>query len=241
MKHICFVFLIYVHITITIQKPVTESHMDSNNDLSSSLTESDGIEYSPLTLSENAIAKFPNYFKPTDSSHDQFCLNSIHFHWGLNDTTGSEHLLNGYQYPLEAHFVHFSWYILYTYTIYSNINLVLCNLYNKHARLETTLEQFTSESSISDDIDAHQLSVVGIFFDVIEDYINPAFEIFLNENMNALDMLPGHDNKIIHALNLKDLIPDSVQTDGYYAYEGSFTTPPCTSIGMILYLVYTIR
>eukprot|EP01084_Bolivina_argentea_P059808 109262_1 len=134
-----------------ILKPVTQSNIDGNNDLSSTLIDSDGTEYQTLTESENTIATFPNYFKPSDSSHEEFCLHSLHFHWGLNDTTGSEHFLNGYQYPLEAQFVHFS-----------------C----KHSSLAVTLDQFASENSTSDmenaGVDIHQLGVVGIFFDIIE-------------------------------------------------------------------------
>eukprot|EP01084_Bolivina_argentea_P076052 137803_1 len=159
-----------------ILKPVTESNTNINNNLPT--------EYHTLTSSENTIAKFPNYFKPPNSPHDQFCLHSVNFHWGLTDTTGSEHLLNGYQYPLEAQFVHFS-----------------C----EHASLEATESQFVSESNMTHmeaaGIDTHQLSTVSIFFDVIEDYINPAFDMFLITNENS---------KIIHGLNLRDLIPETI-------------------------------
>ena len=30
----------------------------------------------------------------------------LHFHWGKVDTRGSEHTLNGVEYPLELHIVH---------------------------------------------------------------------------------------------------------------------------------------
>ncbi|KAK5637790.1 hypothetical protein RI129_000026 [Pyrocoelia pectoralis] len=30
----------------------------------------------------------------------------LHFHWGENDGIGSEHLVNGFQYPMEMHLVH---------------------------------------------------------------------------------------------------------------------------------------
>ncbi len=35
------------------------------------------------------------------------CYAQIHFHWSLNDATGSEHTLNGTQFPIEVHLVHY--------------------------------------------------------------------------------------------------------------------------------------
>jgi carbonic anhydrase len=35
-------------------------------------------------------------------------LFQIHFHWGVNNTEGSEHTINGERYPLEAHLVHYN-------------------------------------------------------------------------------------------------------------------------------------
>ena len=75
-----------------------------------------------LTSNDNTIATFPNYFLPEHSDHDpKFCLDSFHFHWGKTDDYGSEHTFNGQHYPLEAHFVHYSWYDLYL--------RIVCNLY----------------------------------------------------------------------------------------------------------------
>ncbi|XP_040574562.1 carbonic anhydrase 1 [Lepeophtheirus salmonis] len=37
-----------------------------------------------------------------------FQFSQLHFHWGKNNTIGSEHQINGSQYPLEGHFVHFN-------------------------------------------------------------------------------------------------------------------------------------
>merc|ERR1712241_1227147 len=42
------------------------------------------------------------------------------------------------------------------------------------------------------------------------------------EELNELDFVEG--------LDLADLIPLDYATAGYYAYEGSLTTPPCTNI-----------
>eukprot|EP01084_Bolivina_argentea_P096058 172695_1 len=75
--------------------------------LSDSLGDDEELDYLQLSLHENTIAKFPNYFA-TGNDHKQYCLDGLHFHWGALDTTGSEHLVDGEQFPLEVHFVHYS-------------------------------------------------------------------------------------------------------------------------------------
>jgi len=38
----------------------------------------------------------------------QFTLLNLHFHWGANESKGSEHTVEGKSFPLEAHFVHYN-------------------------------------------------------------------------------------------------------------------------------------
>ena len=54
-------------------------------------------------------------FDPTDANNPavyttnylgQYQILQMHMHWGRNDQEGSEHTVNGGQYPLELHFVH---------------------------------------------------------------------------------------------------------------------------------------
>merc|ERR1711978_758498 len=40
----------------------------------------------------------------------------------------------------------------------------------------------------------------------------------------------GNELDFVEGLDLADLIPLDYATAGYYAYEGSLTTPPCTNI-----------
>ena len=93
--------------------------IDPDGDSSTTYTDADGNEYHALSTNEDTIAKFPNYFQWTPD-HEEFCLDSFHFHWGTSDLNGSEHYIDGGAFPLEVHFVHYSWY-----DIYRNVHFVL--------------------------------------------------------------------------------------------------------------------
>jgi len=185
------------------------------NSLLSELEDTNGTKYQTLSYAENAIAKFPNLFAPESSEHDSFCLDSAHFHWGIGDDTGSEHTINGYQFPLELHFVHYS-----------------C----AKASLGSTLENFQTELDVLDRTikgeDTHQLGVVGIMFD-ISDEDNPAFDAIFDAAHYAKIQYPASSDDasvVVDNLDLSGLIPSDIGTAGYFAYEGSLTTPPCTNI-----------
>jgi len=179
---------------------------------------SDNTTYRTLTLSDDSIASFTNYFLPEDSDHERFCMHSLHFHWGSTSMTGSEHLVDGHQYPLEVHFVHYS-----------------C----AHASLGLTLGQFGTLEDVEglkeDGEDVHQLGVVGFFFEISEED-NPAFEaLFASERLDRYESPLADDEELsdldfVEDFSLADLIPIDYPTAGYYAYEGSLTTPPCTNI-----------
>ena len=42
------------------------------------------------------------------SEHSEYCLHSAHIHWGGDNGEGSEHEIDGEQYVMEMHFVHYS-------------------------------------------------------------------------------------------------------------------------------------
>jgi len=55
----------------------------------------------------------PPHIQPSVSggyipNNDSYEFAGLHFHWGKNNSFGSEHLINGTSYPAEAHFVHFN-------------------------------------------------------------------------------------------------------------------------------------
>jgi len=179
-------------------------------------------EYMALASNENTIATFTNYFLPmkfndlgypiSTSEHDTFCLDSFHFHWG-DDTVGSEHTVDHEQPPLEVHFVHYS-----------------C----QHDSLSTTLSGLDSAEAVelakANEEDVHQLAVVGIFFDVGNES-NPAFDAIFEDHLDNVQYPDKRSyTEIVHGLDLRELVPEYIESEGYYAYEGSLTTPPCTNI-----------
>ncbi|XP_036363247.1 carbonic anhydrase 7-like [Octopus sinensis] len=38
----------------------------------------------------------------------RYIAHQVHFHWGMNDIVGSEHMLNGKRYPMEVHILHYA-------------------------------------------------------------------------------------------------------------------------------------
>ena len=94
-----------------VLKPVKKVDIDNDGDVSGLYTDTDGDSWLPLTLNENTIGRLPNYHLPEGSEHTEFCLDGMHFHWGLENDEGSEHTVDGVQYPMEVHFVHYSWYV----------------------------------------------------------------------------------------------------------------------------------
>lgn len=84
--------LFWLYLSQCVQVPVSE----------------DGTE--ALNLPHHKIAKIHNAFAHGLDKVHEMCLLGIHFHWGSNSGQGSEHFIDGKQYPLEGHFVHYNWY-----------------------------------------------------------------------------------------------------------------------------------
>ncbi|XP_040579829.1 carbonic anhydrase 1 [Lepeophtheirus salmonis] len=71
-------------------------------------------------------------------SNDTYKFAQLHFHWGGMNKYGSEHTLDGFQYPIEVHLVHFN------------------------TKYGASIEEALSVANKSDN-----LAVLGVFFDII--------------------------------------------------------------------------
>ncbi|XP_031777946.1 carbonic anhydrase 1 isoform X2 [Nasonia vitripennis] len=50
--------------------------------------------------------RFPYIFGALLKENEEYELESFHFHWGLKNSRGSEHVLHGTRYPMEMHLIH---------------------------------------------------------------------------------------------------------------------------------------
>ncbi|XP_070212140.1 carbonic anhydrase 3-like isoform X2 [Littorina saxatilis] len=112
----------------------------------------------------------------------------FHFHWGSDNTQGSEHTISGVPYPMEMHVV----------------------TYNVH------YDNFTNALNYADG-----LAVLGVFFEV-GNFGNCDFDT-LTKALPSVKT-PG-STILLDPVPLNLLLP--FNTEKYYRYQGSLTSPPC--------------
>eukprot|EP01083_Nonionella_stella_P318949 1168183_1 len=160
----------------------------------------------PFNDDMRAIAVLKTKNTPFEGEYEDYCLAQLHFHWGSNVSVGSEHLVDGKAFPLEVHFVHFA-----------------CEYGTVSAAIKKGIE--TTEDEDPESVD-HVLAVVSILFEV-SDNDNPALDVILSDEV--VDGIRNcGDSVIIGNRILPDIVPRGAKNGGYYAYQGSLTTPPCT-------------
>lgn len=119
---------------------------------------------------------------------NKFRLEQFHLHWGSNDDKGSEHTIDGSQYPSELHLVHWN-----------------CEKYG----------------SFVDAVDKPDgLSVVGVMIKIGEEHAG--FKVLSDNVTNVKES--GSNFSVKSAFNPKCLLPENTQN--YWTYLGSLTTPP---------------
>jgi carbonic anhydrase len=121
-------------------------------------------------------------------------LVQFHFHWGGDDNQGSEHTVNGRQYPMEVHFVH----------------------YNR-ALGGVGIAKETPEG----------LAVLGFFFEVKDEDNNayPDNSAFTELTDGLSDVQYYNGKTFLSNQSLDSLLPEN--TDFFWRYSGSLTTPTC--------------
>lgn len=92
-----------------------------------------------------------------------------------------------------------------------------------HALSEHTVDdkQFPLEVHLVHQNSAGDLAVIGIFFEVGNE------NTYLKNFMGNLPASEGETYTSENMINVEDLLPDNT---GYYTYNGSLTTPPCSEI-----------
>ena len=58
------------------------------------------------TLNGGRIILNPDLSRPVLGEGQSYQMLQLHFHWGADNTKGSEHTINGEEFPMEMHIVH---------------------------------------------------------------------------------------------------------------------------------------
>ena len=134
----------------------------------------------------------------------------MHFHWAQNNSHGSEHTINGVEYPLELHLVHYScdWFMI-----------------------GDALNDYASGTANSKYDDDHVLAVIGIIFEIGDP--NPVLQNILDDLIidgiaqfhDPIEKYGDHLLELYYAeMDMNGLLPVNREM---VAYSGSLTTPPC--------------
>jgi len=133
---------------------------------------------------------------------DEYKVLQLHFHWGSDDTKGSEHVYDGMAFPMELHVVHWN---------------------SKYVVSPT--DDSPDVDTILTSVDG--LAVTGFMFEVVaddNDALKPITDALVKVNeADSSEKLTG--------FMLNDLIAPAIARGMTYAtYPGGLTTPPCNEV-----------
>ncbi|KAM7534767.1 hypothetical protein Aperf_G00000117750 [Anoplocephala perfoliata] len=158
----------------------------------------------PFTMTNNGhtlMVSLPSckYFLQLNGKEDKkFCITQFHFHWGANNSVGSEHSISGEFFPLEMHIV------AYDRTSYNTFEEA-----SKGVNGLAVLGLVFHEDKLIP-IQNTMLHNMGQFLQKTNDIIVPA-------SSTTLAPFPA-----------KALLSIGNANRRYFRYDGSLTTPPCT-------------
>lgn len=124
----------------------------------------------------------------------------LHFHWGASSDKGSEHKINGKHYPMEVHLVHFN------------------------TKYGTDLGKAIAEGNNRGKRDS--LAVLGTMFE-IQEKDNDDFKYLMGAVKKA-KTASREGKKLDRTFQLEKFLPRN--TDRFFRYNGSLTTPACNEI-----------
>jgi len=128
----------------------------------------------------------------------------LHFHWGSDDTQGSEHTVGGHQYPLEMHMV--------------------C-INSKYVNSDGTKDDAYGT-------EADGVAVLGFLFDVQSTTEFETLENVMSSIEELTASSDQFEEELEIHLNLGGFLDQVVGSAGagYFTYFGSFTTPGCNEV-----------
>jgi len=152
-------------------------------------------------------ASMPNNFTIQDGPYngEVYQFLQLHFHWGSKDTQGSEHTINGTEYPMELHMVHIN---------------------SKYVDAEGNLDGGYATN-------ADGLAVLGFMFEVNStdfdglENITSGIQSIVANRPSRKRGVAGHTENI--ELQLAPFL-QSVMSGGYFTLSGSLTTPGCNEV-----------
>ncbi|XP_037776302.1 uncharacterized protein LOC119573243 isoform X2 [Penaeus monodon] len=158
-----------------------------------------------------------------------FELDSFHFHWGDEDSKGSEHLLGSCAFPAEMHLVHFKRkYGSLKNALQFNDGLAVLGVWlipgrDSDSSAREVLENDGTDTTPSLDQTSPQHDAKTTHKIATEDDHSAAAKKWFRALTPSEKML---DDQLI-AVDLSQLIP--FDDRAFYRYNGSLTTPPCTA------------
>uniref|UniRef100_A0A3P8T140 Carbonic anhydrase n=1 Tax=Amphiprion percula TaxID=161767 RepID=A0A3P8T140_AMPPE len=121
----------------------------------------------------------------------------FHLHWGNNGGPGSEHTIDGEQYPMELHIVHMK---------------------SHYTDLTTALRDPEGIAVLG--------FFYEVLHNFLFHFISLQLHIFVANVFTAASLF-SDSNTSLPAISLAQLIPSEQNLTSYYRYKGSLTTPGC--------------
>ncbi|XP_053474680.1 carbonic anhydrase 4-like isoform X3 [Ictalurus furcatus] len=139
----------------------------------------------------------------------------LHFHWGNNGSPGSEHTLDGEQYPMELHILHLKdTYIAVEDALNDTTGQAILGFFFETEVTRTQLWQLFMQCERLRSQEHHEES----------DSENKEYSAFIA----ALAQVQDAEGQAELAISLNSLILSERMLGAYYRYEGSETTPGCS-------------
>jgi carbonic anhydrase len=134
---------------------------------------------------------------------DRFDFLQLHWHWGSDSSKGSEHTMNGKEYPIEVHLV--------------------------HVNTKYYVDGAPSQGNFDN---ADGLAVLGIFYEIstednanLTNIVSKVNEVAVEQRRRRKQGRQANLVDLDMTLALESFLP--ADTTQYYYYQGGLTTPSC--------------